>query len=251
LREVFNGVKTMAGEKILVVDDEKEIADLIRLYLIGEGYEVLLANTGNQAMELFHVHKPDLIILDVLLPDLDGFEICRQVKAQAITPIIFLSSKDKNLDKIVGLEIGGDDYMIKPFDPAELMARVKAHLRRARLGGLTPNQVLKFVDLEINLDHFTVKNRGGSVVLSAREFQILALLAQNPGRIFNAEQIYRLVWNDNNPVDWRTIPVHISNLRKKIEKDPSHPQYILTVKGLGYKFNGLSEQLADTSFSAE
>lgn len=228
----------MAGERILVVDDEKEIADLIRLYLVGEGYEVLLANTGNQALDLFHGHKPDLIILDVLLPDLDGFEICRMIKAQAVTPIIFLSSKDKNIDKIVGLEIGGDDYMTKPFDPAELVARIKARLRSARRGGLNSDQILEYGDLEINLAHFTVKNRGVSLALSAREFQILALLAQNPGRIFNTEQIYRLVWNDNNPVDWRTVPVHISNLRKKIEKRPSHSQYILTVKGLGYKFNG-------------
>lgn len=228
----------MAGEKILVVDDEKEISNLIRLYLVREGYQVLVAGSGQQALELSSVHKPELIILDIVLPDLDGYEICQKLRMQTTAPIIFLSCKDQNLNKILGLEIGGDDYLTKPFDPAELAARVKAHLRRARLAGTIQNQVLEYPGLEIKLEFYTVVSKGVNVTLSAREFQILALLAQNPNRIFNTEQIYRLVWNESSPVDLRMVPVHISNLRKKIEPDPSRPRYILTVKGLGYKFNG-------------
>lgn len=232
----------MAGERILVVDDEKEITNLIRLYLVQEGYQVLVAGTGQQALELSSVHKPELIILDIVLPDLDGYEICQRLRMRTTVPIIFLSCKDQNLNKILGLEIGGDDYLTKPFDPAELAARVKAHLRRARLAGPIQNQVLEYPGLEINLEFYSVKSRGANIPLSAREFQILALLAQNPNRIFNAEQIYRLVWNDSSPVDLRMVPVHISNLRKKIERDPSRPRYVLTVKGLGYKFNGVPGQ---------
>ncbi|NPV93156.1 MAG: response regulator transcription factor [Firmicutes bacterium] len=232
----------MAGERILVVDEEKEISDLIRLYLIREGYQVLVAGTGKQALELSHIHRPELIILDIVLPDLDGYEVCQKLRTRSTAPIIFLSCKDQSLDKVLGLEIGGDDYMTKPFDPAELTARVRAHLRRARVGGPGQNQLLEYPGLEIHLDFYTVRSQGANVILSAREFQILALLSQNPNRIFNAEQIYQLVWNESSPIDSKVVPVHISNLRKKIEPDPSRPRYILTVKGLGYKFNGTPDQ---------
>ncbi|HHX74470.1 MAG: response regulator transcription factor [Firmicutes bacterium] len=235
----------MSGERILIVDDEKEISELVRLYLEREGYEVLVAGTGQQALDLAFAQNPDLIILDIVLPDLDGYTVCRELRTRSTAPIIFLSCKDQNLDKILGLEIGGDDYLTKPFDPAELAARVKASLRRVRLDRSYRNQILQFPGLEINLDFCSVKSGSASVALSAREFQILALLAQNANRVFSAEQIYRLVWHDSYPIDWRMVPVHISNLRKKIEPDPSSPRYILTVKGLGYKFNGSPGQGSD------
>lgn len=230
----------MAGEKILIVDDEQEIREIIYLYLSREGFEVISTEDGQKACEFCQLVKPDLIILDILLPAIDGIEVCKKLRKITEVPIVFLSCKNEDIDKILGLTVGGDDYITKPFSPRELVARVKAHLRRSSL--LPPNEdeksVLKYPGLEIDLHSHTVLVNNHPVALSAKEFELLAFLAQNPNRVFYTDQIFRLVWKTHNlDGDIRTVMVHISNLRKKIEKDPADPEFILTVRGIGYKFN--------------
>lgn len=226
----------MAGEKILVVDDDKEITELISIYLTKEGFQVISSGNGTEVSGLIDAHKPDLIILDRVLPGLDGLDICRELRKKTNIPVLFLSGKNTSIDKIVGLEIGGDDYITKPFDPAELVARVKVHLRRSRLTTAIGDQILRHPGLEIDLASCTVRVNGFVVTLSAKEFQILSLLARNPNRVFTAEQLFQMIWNDQYTGDTRTVNVHLSTLRKKIDHNPSGPSYIQTVKGLGYKF---------------
>lgn len=230
----------MAGEKILVVDDEAEITELISLYLTKNGFHVVTAETGEQAIELTRTIKPDLIILDILLPGLDGIEVCQELRKDNNVPILFLSCKSEDTDKVLGLTVGGDDYITKPFSPSELLARIKAHLRRNRLLNTAHKQeksLLTFPGLVIDLDSHVVLVNGAPVILSAKEFQLLALLAQNPNKIFSIEQLFKALWSYQSFGDTRTVMVHISNLRKKIEKDPSNPDYIHTVRGVGYKFS--------------
>ncbi len=233
----------MAGEKILIIDDEPEISNLISLYLNKEKFLSVIVDNGLQALEIVESERPDLIILDILLPGIDGIEICQKIRSHTSAPIIFLSCKDEDTDKVIGLGVGGDDYITKPFSPSELIARVKAHLRRSRINSsLSPlnnsqEVLLKFPGLEINFSNHTVRVKDMFVTLSAKEFQLLTVLSQNANRLFNIEQLYDLVWGEETAGDTRTIPVHISNLRKKIETDPANPRYILTVRGVGYKFN--------------
>jgi DNA-binding response OmpR family regulator len=230
----------MAGEKILVVDNEPEIVELISLYLIKEGYEVITTDNGDQVIDLVLLHKPDLIILDIVLPGMDGIEICRQLRKSHITPILFISCKNEDIDVILGLSMGGDDYIIKPFSPNQLVARVKAHLRRSSL--LDPRrddpQILKFPGLEIDLVSHLVKVGNTPISLSAKEFDLLTLLAKTPNRVYKIEHLFELIWSLDSLGDPRTLIVHISNLRKKIEPNPAEPRYIITVRGVGYKFNG-------------
>lgn len=229
----------MAGEKILVVDDEEEIRDLIGLYLSQNGFQVTATGNGLEAIQLAAAEKPDLIILDILLPGLDGIEVCQELRRNSSIPVLFLSCKGDEADKILGLTVGGDDYITKPFSPAELLARVKAHLRRSRLIGESDPQgkkLLKFPGLLIDLDSHVVLVEGSPVILSAKEFQILSLLARNKNRVFGLDQIFGSLWGTPDIGDTRTVMVHISNLRKKIEKDPSSPVYIQTIRGVGYRF---------------
>lgn len=234
----------MAGEKILVVDDEAVVQKLITHYLTREGFQVITAGTGYTAMEIIRRERPDLIILDILLPELDGLEICREIRSETDVPIIFLTSKSKTMDIAIGLGVGGDDYIKKPFDPLEMVARVKAHLRRhrqlrtAREAG-EQKKVLDFPGLRIDLVNRFVEVNGSSVALTAREFSLLAVLAGTPNRFYSAEQLMELVWKNRESVDYRSLMVHISNLRKKIEEDPANPKYIVSVRGFGYKFCGL------------
>ncbi len=230
----------MAGEKILVVDDDPDISDVLSLYLTKNGFEVLTAEDGFRAVELAKAAKPDLILLDVLLPGLDGLEVCQELRKEKNIPILFLSCKSEEIDKILGLSVGGDDYITKPFSPGEVIARVKAHLRRHRV--LSTNQepqnsILAFPGLVIDLNSHSVLMDGSSVDLSAKEFQLLAMLAQNPNTVFSIEKLFRSVWSSHSFGDNRTVMVHMSNLRRKIEKDPSDPKYVVTIKGAGYKFN--------------
>jgi DNA-binding response OmpR family regulator len=229
----------MAGEKILVVDDEAEISELISLYLVKDGFQVSTAENGQQAIEIAHKEKPDLIILDVLLPDIDGLEVCQVLRKYYNVPILFLSCKIKDIDKILGLTVGGDDYITKPFSPGELIARVKAHLRRHRLlqtDKKNEKSLLSFPGLIIDMESHMVLVDDYPVTLSAKEFQILALLAENPNRVFSPEQLFKNIWNTDTLGDSRTIMVHISNIRKKIEITPLTHKYIKTIKGVGYKF---------------
>jgi DNA-binding response OmpR family regulator len=229
----------MAGEKILVVDDEPEIVELISLYLIKEGYEVLSVGNGQTVFDMVLLHKPDLIILDILLPGMDGIEVCRQLRKTNNTPILFISCKSEDIDIILGLSMGGDDYITKPFSPSQLVARVKAHLRRYSIidQHREDPQTLKFPGLEIDLVSHIVKVGSQHISLSAKEFDLLTLLAKTPNRVYKIEHLFELIWSLDSLGDPRTLIVHISNLRKKIEPNPAEPRYIITVRGVGYKFN--------------
>jgi DNA-binding response OmpR family regulator len=231
----------LSGKRILVVDDEAEIGDLLNLYLTKEGYQVTTALDGRQAMHMVANEKVDLIILDVLLPGLDGIEVCTEIRKWTDVPIIFLSCRGDDIDKVMGLVAGGDDYITKPFSPREIVARVKAHLRRYRMTTAAreePPSILRYRGLEIDIPACAVRVRGKEVYLSHKEFEVLSLLAQNPDKVFSADELFERLWHMQSLGDIRTVMVHISNIRKKIEKNPAAPEYILTVRGAGYKFNG-------------
>ncbi|MFD2672989.1 response regulator [Marinicrinis sediminis] len=229
----------MTSEKILIVDDETDILELISLYLMKEGFEVVTCQEGDQVLDMLAQHQPDLLILDVLLPGMDGIEVCRSIRKISHIPILFISCKSDDLDVILGLGVGGDDYIPKPFSPSQLVARVKAHLRRHSM--IEPNQtqpdVLIFDGLEIHLSSHSVIVQQEEVNLSSKEFDLLVLLASHPKKVFKIDQLYEEIWGSDSLGDTRTLMVHISNLRKKIETDPANPVYIITIRGVGYKFN--------------
>jgi DNA-binding response OmpR family regulator len=230
---------TTAKKKVLIIDDDQDIGQLVGLYLRNEGYEVEYTPRGDEALPLARQMGPDLIILDVMLPGYDGVEICRELRRFTDVPILFLSGKKDETDIIIGLMAGGDDYVTKPFRPRELVARVKVQLRRRQptAAAVRGSHVLQFPDLTIDLLSRTVIARGERVVLSAKEFDLLALMARNPNRVYQVEELFELVWGEHSLGDTRTLIVHISNLRKKIEADPTKPQYIITVRGVGYRFH--------------
>ena len=228
----------MEKERILIVDDEKEIRDLIEIYLRNEGYKVVKAGTGLEAMQMVEAQKVDLIILDVMMPVVNGIDACIKIREQHNTPIIMLSAKVEDIDKILGLSVGADDYLTKPFNPLELIARVKAQLRRfTKLNtAYSSNKVLEEGNLTLNLETGKVYKNKQEVLLTPTEFSILKLLWTNKGVVFKIETIYERVWEqeyfDNN----NTVMVHIRKLREKIEDNPRLPDYIFTVWGVGYKF---------------
>jgi DNA-binding response OmpR family regulator len=230
----------MAGERILIVDDEPEILQLIKSYLLKENFTVFAAEDA--ALALWHIKhsNPHLVILDIMLPDIDGVELCLEMRKTTNVPILFLSCKSEEIDKVTALSVGGDDYMVKPFMPGELIARVKAHLRRTRLSKHIDSEetIIRYAGMEINLSTHEVIVETKKISLSHKEFEILRILCENPKRIYSTEQLFQMVWkSDALDGDARTIMVYISNIRKKIEKVPSSPQYILNVRGVGYKFN--------------
>lgn len=228
----------MAGEKILIVDDEAVVKEILTHYLKKENFKVTAAGGGISALDSIGAERPDLIILDILLPDLDGLEICREIRRKTDVPIIFVTSKTDSLDLALGLGIGGDDYIKKPFNPIEVVARVKAHLRRYRQmkADRGPGQVIEHPGLKIDPASRSVEVNGVPVVLTMKEFDILALLAGNPDRFFSTGQLLDIVWNTGESADQRSLMVHMSKLRKKIEEDPARPSRIITVRGVGYKF---------------
>lgn len=235
----------MAREKILLIDDELDIMELIKQYLIKEDFTIETASNAKIGIKAIQSFEPDLIILDVMMPDIDGIELCLEIRKITNAPILFLSCKAEEMDKVMALSAGGDDYITKPFQPGELIARVKAHLRRNRL--LVNNSelegIIQYGGLKLNMDTREVCVNESSVNLSNKEFEILALLIKNPKRIYSMEQLFQMVWKmESLDGDARTIMVYISNLRKKIEQNPSDPKYIINVRGVGYKFNhGLIE----------
>lgn len=230
----------MPAETIMIVDDEAEIIELISLYLQKEGYNVVWTSNGQDALRMMEEHRPSLVILDILLPGMDGIEVCRQLRKTYNTPILFVSCKNEDMDIILGFSIGGDDYITKPFSPGQLVARVKAHLRRSQLmeQSKEESQQLSFPGLEIDLLTRVVRVGGTQVTLSSKEFELLTHLAKSPNKVIPLEQLYRMTWGVDSNGDTRTLLVHISNLRKKIELNPAEPQYIQTVRGIGYKFGG-------------
>lgn len=225
--------------KILVVEDEKPIADILEYNLGKEGYEVRVAYTGDEALETALAFRPDLMLLDIMLPGIDGLNVCRQVRQHLECPIIMLTAKDAEIDKVLGLELGADDYVTKPFSARELLARIKAQLRRSHQESKERKQDSSVSsDLEIDRDFFTVRRSGEVVDLTQREFELLDFLASNPGKIFTREDLLKKVWGYDYFGDVRTVDVTIRRLRVKIEENPGNPQYILSRRGLGYYFKG-------------
>ena len=227
-------------QKILVVDDEPAIVELIEYNLEKAGYDVVIATDGSHACEKAQAEKPDLIVLDIMLPGMDGLEVCRHLTADpqtALIPILFLTARREEIDRVIGLEMGGDDYVTKPFSPRELVARIKAILRRSKRNSEKEQRNgMRFGDLQIDADRHEVTVRGQKAVLTAKEFELLYFLADNAGKVFNREILMEKLWDYNYFGDARTVDVHIRHIREKIEDDPSQPEYIVTVRGVGYKF---------------
>lgn len=228
----------MTKETILIVDDEKEIRNLIAIYLKNEGFHVLEAGDGEQGLNLLKKHKVHLIVLDIMMPKIDGIEMCMKVREIAEMPIIMLSAKSQDMDKIVGLTLGADDYVTKPFNPLELMARIKSQLRRyikmSRHDTMNENEI-EIGDMRINTATHEVIVNNEKVKLTPREFSILELLARNQGMVMSAEQIYEKVWKEEAIQSENTVMVHIRKIRERVETNPRNPQYIKTVWGVGYK----------------
>ncbi len=222
--------------KILVVDDEKTIVKGLKFGLEKEGYEVVAAYDGEEALAVFAAEKPDLVILDLMLPGVDGFEVCRRLRKGSEVPVVMLTARGEDIDKILGLELGADDYVTKPFNPRELVARVKAILRRAQTQDPAQLRVIKVQELQIDLFQHKVRVKDKDVDLTSKEFALLSLLASHPGRIFSREQLLEQIWGYDYYGDARTVDVHIRHLREKLEQSPGSPKLILTVWGAGYKF---------------
>jgi two-component system alkaline phosphatase synthesis response regulator PhoP len=220
---------------ILIVDDEARIVKLVRDYLERAGFEVLAAHDGEAALTLARVEQPDLIVLDLMLPGVDGLDVCRRLRQESGVPIIMLTARVEEADRIVGLELGADDYVTKPFSPGELVARVRATLRRVH-GEMGPATVIRTGDLELDTAALTVTVAGEPVDLTPTEFHLLATLARQPGRIFSREQLLEAVHGVAFDGYDRSVDSHIKNLRRKIEPDPRKPRYIHTVYGVGYRF---------------
>jgi two-component system OmpR family response regulator len=227
--------------KILIVEDDRNLLDILKYNLRKEGYNAVTAVDGAEALDVARREKSDLIILDVMLPKLSGFEVCRILRKETTVPIIMLTAKTEEVDKIVGLEIGADDYMTKPFSMRELLARLGALLRRADMAGVQPAakpEQLKIGGLEIDMARHQAFSRGSPLELTPKEFELLAFLARNKGFVFSREQLLDKVWGYDYAGETRTVDVHVRWLRQKIEADPAHPRLLLTVRGAGYKLEG-------------
>jgi DNA-binding response OmpR family regulator len=232
---VEQGGQTMAGKKILLVDDEPKVCDLIKAYLVKDGYEVITAADGKSALEQAQRHKPDLIVLDLNLPEIDGLEVCRNIRRDSDVPIIMLTARDDEVDKVVGLEIGADDYVTKPFSPRELAARVSAVLRRPREGVRAKEQVT-VGNLRLDVEKHEVIFQGQQLNLTAAEFKILSVLARNPGRVYTRLQLMDSAFGESYEGYERTMDAHIKNIRQKISKAaPEAHNPLATVRGVGYK----------------
>ena len=226
-------------QKILIVDDDENIAELISLYLTKECFDTKLVYDGEDALAAFDSYQPNLILLDLMLPEVDGFDICRQVRQEKNIPIIMVSAKKDDIDKIRGLGLGADDYMTKPFSPSELVARVKAHMERYnRLVGsnVHKNDVIEIRGIKIDKTARRVWVNGEETTFTTKEFDLLTFLAENPNRVFTKEELFREIWDMESVGDIATVTVHIKKIREKIEFNTAKPQYIETIWGVGYRF---------------
>ena len=226
-------------QKILIADDDNNIAELISLYLIKECYDTKIVNDGEAALQAFSEFKPDLILLDLMLPGIDGYEVCREIRKTSTTPIIMLSAKGEVFDKVLGLELGADDYMIKPFDSKELVARAKAVLRRTKnssspLEAADNREIIEYPDLTINMTNYSVTYKGRNIDMPPKELELLYFLASSPNQVFTREQLLDNIWGYEYLGDTRTVDVHIKRIREKICDNDSWA--LATVWGIGYKF---------------
>lgn len=225
----------MSNQRVLVVDDDKNICELIRLYLEKEGFSVVIANDGQTAVDLFKENTPSVVLLDVMLPKMDGFQVCREIRRISNIPIIMLTAKGETFDKVLGLELGADDYMVKPFENKELVARIKAVLRRYDPKDNKDKEVV-YPNIVINLSNYELKINGNSVDIPPKELELLYFLATNPNKVFTREQLLETVWGFDYFGDSRTVDVHVKRLREKLELAGEQNWQLKTVWGVGYKF---------------
>lgn len=230
------------NNKILLIEDDAEISEMLSRYLTAENYEIVCAADGQEACTLFDRMQFDMILLDLMIPKISGMDVMQHIRKSSVVPVIIISAKDTEMDKILGLSLGADDYITKPFSVVEVAARIKANLRRRNQYDSEhafSKEILSAGELEINLSDYTVQKNGKQIELTAKEFEILKLLMQNPKKVYTKEQLYSLVWKDAYFGDENAVNVHISRLRNKIEEDTRKPRYIITVWGIGYKLGEL------------
>lgn len=217
---------------IMVVDDDQDLAEMLGIVLNGSGFEVDLVNSGDQVMAIFDQHEPDLVLLDVMLPGLSGIEVCTLIRGKSMVPIVMLTAKGDSYDVVKGLEAGADDYVVKPFNPSELVARIKVRLRRSSTESST---ILRIGNILIDQVAHTIIRNGKTIPLTRLEFDLLVALAKEPGRVFTRDALLSEVWGYQHAADTRLVNVHVQRLRAKVEEDADNPQVVLTVRGVGYK----------------
>ena len=217
--------------RVLVVDDDQALSEMLGIVLRAEGYEALFCDDGSKAQGIFKETKPDLVLLDLMLPGIDGIEVCKRIRSESGVPIVMLTARGDTLDVVKGLESGADDYIIKPFKPKELVARIKARLRKEDVKA----ELLTIVDLTIDVVGHSVKRNGKEISLTPLEFDLLLALARKPWQVYTREQLLTDVWHYRNPADTRLVNVHVQRLRSKVEHDPENPEIVMTVRGVGYK----------------
>jgi two-component system, OmpR family, response regulator MtrA len=218
--------------RVLIVDDDTALAEMLGIVLRGEGYEPFLCSDGDKALAAFREQKPDLVLLDLMLPGTDGIDVCRAIRAESGVPIVMLTAKTDTIDVVVGLESGADDYVMKPFKPKELVARIRARLRRSEEPA---PELLEIGDLVIDVAGHSVKRDGGPIALTPLEFDLLVALARKPWQVFTREILLEQVWGYRHAADTRLVNVHVQRLRSKVERDPENPDVVVTVRGVGYK----------------
>jgi two-component system, OmpR family, response regulator MtrA len=223
---------------VLVVDDDAALAEMLSLVLRNEGFEAIWCGHGDKAMEAFRDSRPDLVLLDVMLPGRDGVEICKEIRSESVVPIVMLTAKSDTIDVVAGLEAGADDYVAKPFKAKELVARIRTRLRRTPEE--TDLETLRIGDLTISVDGHSVKRNGVPISLTPLEFDLLLALARRPWQVFSREVLLEEVWGYRHAADTRLVNVHVQRLRSKIERDPEHPEIVVTVRGIGYKAGEVS-----------
>ena len=229
----------MESKKILIIEDEKSISDIVKFNLMKEGFDVDIAFDGLVGLNKAQQINPDLILLDVMLPSMDGFQVCKKIRETQTTPIIMLTAKEEEVDKVLGLELGADDYITKPFGMRELIARIKANIRRTSLVDSASDEIAEvqtFGDLEIDMNRYEARKKGVALELTLREFELLKYLAERENRVFSREQLLEEVWGYEYYGDIRTVDVTVRRLREKLEDDSSEPRYIMTKRGIGYCF---------------
>jgi two-component system response regulator RegX3 len=224
--------------RVLVVEDEESISDALSFLLRKEGFEVGIASSGDVALAEFDRNGADVVLLDLMLPGLSGLEVCRQLRQKADVAVVMLTAKDSEVDKVVGLEIGADDYVTKPFSTRELVARIRAVLRRRGKNGNEASDVLESGPVRLDADRHTVTIRGEAVPMPLKEFELLEVLLRNAGRVLTREQLMSRVWGSDYFGDTKTLDVHVKRLRAKLEPDPSAPRHLVTIRGVGYRFDG-------------